>query len=283
MKEELSLREIINEVILFFINFKILIIAITLVGSLGVVVFQKLRPAYYLTNAIATSGISEFERISDAREVMNQRTAINLINNLQIDVEKEDFSLLAKKLKISENQSEQLKKIEAIQIYREDQDGKKHNTPKFKILLSVRDNSIIPVIQNGLITYFIDNEYVANFYDKYQMTNQQEITAIKNEVKELKELRNSSDSKVDMSTISILSKKGINEVQNNIVELIKMKSIINTNQELLKPLSFVQGFGQTQIPERGVLILGSLAFFISFIIAIVVSVFVNVKQKLIIK
>ena len=283
MKEELSLREIINEVILFFINFKILIIAITLVGSLGVVVFQKLRPAYYLTNAIATSGISEFERISDAREVMNQRTAINLINNLQIDVEKEDFSLLAKKLKISENQSEQLKKIEAIQIYREDQDGKKHNTPKFKILLSVRDNSIIPVIQNGLITYFIDNEYVANFYDKYQMTNQQEITAIENEVKELKELRNSSDSKVDMSTISILSKKGINEVQNNIVELIKMKSIINTNQELLKPLSFVQGFGQTQIPERGVLILGSLAFFISFIIAIVVSVFVNVKQKLIIK
>ena len=283
MKEELSLREIINEVILFFINFKILIIAITLVGTLGVVVFQKLRPAYYLTNAIATSGISEFERISDAREVMNQRTAINLINNLQIDVEKEDFSLLAKKLKISENQSEQLKKIEAIQIYREDQDGKKHNTPKFKILLSVRDNSIIPVIQNGLITYFIDNEYVANFYDKYQMTNQQEITAIINEVKELKELRNSSDSKVDMSTISILSKKGINEVQNNIVELIKMKSIINTNQELLKPLSFVQGFGQTQIPERGVLILGSLAFFISFIIAIVVSVFVNVKQKLIIK
>ena len=283
MKEELSLREIMNEVILFFINFKILIIAITLVGTLGVVVFQKIRPAYYTTNAIATSGISEFERISDTREVMNQRTAINLINNLQIDVEKEDFSLLAEKLKISEDLAKQLKKIEATQIYREDQDGKKHNTPKFKILLSVRDNSIIPVIQNGLITYFIDNEYVANFYDKYQVTNQQEITAIKNEVKELKELRNSSDSKVDMSTISILSKKGINEVQNNIVELIKMKSIINTNQELLKPLSFVQGFGQTQIPERGVLILGSLAFFISFIIAIVVSVFVNVKQKLIIK
>ena len=47
MKEELSLREIINEVIVFFINFKILIIAITLVGALGVIVFQKIRPAYY--------------------------------------------------------------------------------------------------------------------------------------------------------------------------------------------------------------------------------------------
>jgi len=278
MNEELSLREIINEVILFFINFKILIIAITLVGTLGVVVFQKLRPAYYSTNAIATSGISEFERISDAREVMNQRTAINLINNLQIDVEKEDFSLLAEKLKISMDQSEQLKKIEAIQIYREDQDGKKHNTPKFKILLSVRDNSIIPVIQNGLVSYFIDNKYVDNFYGKYQMTNQQEITAIENEVKELKELRNSSDSKVDMSTISILSKQGINEVQNNIVKLIKMKSIINTNQELLKPLSFVQGFSQTQIPERAVGLLGAVAAGISFLIAILIAIFINVNQ-----
>ena len=280
MKEELSLREIINEVILFFINFKILIIAITLVGTLGVVVFQKLRPAYYSTTAVATSGISKFERISDTREVMNQRTAINLINNLQIDVEKEDFSLLAEKLKISEDLTGQLKKIEAIQIYREDQDGKKHNTPKFKIFLSVRDNSIIPVIQNGLITYFIDNEYVANFYDKYQMTNQQEITAIENEVKELKELRNSSDSKVDMSTVSILSKKGVNEVQNHIVELIQLKSIINTNQELLKPLSFVQGFGQTQIPERAVGLLGAVAAGISFLIAILIAIFLNVSQTI---
>ena len=278
MKEELSLREIINEVILFFINFKILIIAITLIGILGVIVFQKVRPAYYSTTAIATSGISVFERISDTREVMNQRTAINLINNLQIDIEKEDFSLLAEKLKISEDLAGQLKKIEAIQIYREDQDGKKHNTPKFKILLSVRDNNIIPVIQNGLISYFTDNKYVANFYIKYQLTNQLEIIAIENEVQELNVLRTSSDSKVDMSTVSILSKKGINEVQNHIVELIKMKTIINTNQELLKPLSFVQGFSQTQIPERAVGLLGIVVAGISFLVSILIAIFVNVNQ-----
>jgi len=278
MKEELSLREIINEVILFFINFKILIIAITLIGILGVIVFQKVRPAYYSTTAIATSGISVFERISDTREVMNQRTAINLINNLQIDIEKEDFSLLAEKLKISEDLAGQLKKIEAIQIYREDQDGKKHNTPKFKIFLSVRDNIVIPIIQNGLISYFTDNKYVANFYIKYQLTNQLEIIAIENEVQELNVLRTSSDSKVDMSTVSILSKKGINEVQNHIVELIKMKTIINTNQELLKPLSFVQGFSQTQIPERAVGLLGIVVAGISFLVSILIAIFVNVNQ-----
>ena len=39
-------------------------------------------------------------------------------------------------------------------------------------------------------------------------------------------------------------------------------------------------FTISQTPERGVLLLGSLAFVISFIVAIVVAVFVNVKQKL---
>ena len=103
MKEELSLREIINEVIIFFINFKTLIIVITFVGTLGVIVFQKIRPAYYNTTSIATSGISAFERIEDEKEVLNQRTAINIINTLHLDVQKEDFIVIAEKLNISSN------------------------------------------------------------------------------------------------------------------------------------------------------------------------------------
>ena len=93
MKEELSLREIINEVILFFINFKILIIAITLVGTLGVVVFQKVRPAYYSTVAIATSGLSVFERAQEGIS-MSQMTAINIINGMQLDLKKEIIMFL---------------------------------------------------------------------------------------------------------------------------------------------------------------------------------------------
>ena len=91
MKEELSLREVINGVIVFFIKFRILIISMTILGTISVIAFQKLRPAYYNTTAIATSGISAFERIEDTEEVLNQRTAINLINHLQIDIKREDF------------------------------------------------------------------------------------------------------------------------------------------------------------------------------------------------
>ena len=278
MKDELSLREVINEVILFFIKFKVLIISITILGTLSVILFQKIKPAFYSTTAIATSGISEFERLRDDKEVLNQRTAINLINDLQLYLKKEDLVVLAEKLKITKLQAGNLKSIEAEQIYREDQDGKKHNTPKFTIYLSVKDNSIIPLVQNGLLNYFSSNEYITDYYNKYQLTNQQEISAIEAEVSELQKLRFSTTSKVDMSSTSILSKQGISEVQNQIIELIRRKSINKTNQSLLKPLSFIQGFSKTQMPEREVMLLGALAAFLSFLLGTLIAIFKNVHQ-----
>ena len=283
MKEELSLREIINEVIIFFINFKTLIIAITLVGTLGVIVFQKIRPAYYNINSIATSGISAFERIEDDKEVLNQRTAINLINTLHLDVQKEDFIVLGDKLNISKEKAASIKSISATQIFRKDQDGKDFNTPKFEILLSVKDNEVIKNVEEGLLHYFNSNQYIHSYYDYFKLTNENEIIAIDSEIESLQKFRSEKGFNIDMSSFNLYSQNGLTEVQNQIIELNQLKSIIATNQMLLKPLSFVQGFSISQTPERGVLLLGSLAFVISFIIAIVVAVFVNVKRKLIIK
>ena len=283
MKEELSLREIMNEVIIFFINFKTLIIVITLSGTLGVIVFQKIRPAYYNTTSIATSGISAFERIEGAKEVLNQRTAINLVNTLHLDVQKEDFIVLGEKLNISEEKAASIKSISATQIFRKDQDGKDFNTPKFEILLSVKDNEIIKNVEEGLLHYFNSNQYIHSYYDYFKLTNENEIIAIDSEIESLQKFRLEKGFNIDMSSFNLYSKNGLTEVQNQIVELNQLKSINATNQMLLKPLSLVQGFTISQTPERGVLLLGSLAFVISFIIAIVVAVFVNVKKKLIIK
>jgi len=279
MKEELSLREIINEVILFFINFRILIISVTLIGTLSVIIFQKVRPAYYSTVAIATSGLSAFERIDYTPEVLNQRTVINIINNLQLDLEKEDYYVVAQKLGVSQGVASKIKKINAEQIFREDETNKKHNTPKFEIHLSVKDNSIIDSVETGLMKYFNTNKYIANYYYQYSVTNDQEINSIEDEIKSLQDLRKSSGAKIDMSSTSVLSKKGISEVQNQIIELMQMKSLNTTNKELLKPLSFVQEFSVSQVPERGVLILGSLAAGISFLLGIIIAVFKSVYTK----
>jgi len=278
MKEELSLREIINDVILFFIKFKILIISITFIGFFSMVIFEKTKPEYFSTTAIATSGVSEFERIYDSMEEMNQRTAINLINNLQLDILKEDFIVVSEKLNILEDEASLIKSIIAAQIINEDQDGKEHNTPKFSIELTVKDNKIISRVQKGLIYFFNSNKYISKYHDKYKETSRVEIESIDKEVVELKRLRGLDNSDLDMSTMSIYSKKKVDESRNQIIELIQHKTSNLTNQLLLEPLSFVQGFSKTRVPDTGMLFLSLVTILISFLISIVVAIFVNVNQ-----
>ena len=278
MKEELSLREVINVVILFFIEFKILIVSLTIFGVLSVVVFQKSKPAYYSANAIATSGISVFERIEGVRS-MNQRTAINLINNLQLDIDKKDFSILASKLNIDKDKASLIKSIKAEQIFFIAADKKKYETPKFRINLSVKDNSIFMLVQSGLLDYFNNNEYISSHFTNFKQTNNHEISTIENEIYFLQSIRLNQNSKIDMSSFNLYTVEGIDMVQNQIVELTKMRSVSVTIQSLLKPLSFVQEFSISQIPERAVLIFASLAALISFLIATIVAVFISVSKK----
>jgi hypothetical protein len=278
MKEELSLREIINEVILFFINFRKIIITITILGTLSVIVFQKLRPAYYNTMAIATSGISTFERIDD-EDILDQRVAINIINLLQSDIKKEDYVIVSDKLNISLENASSIKSIRAKEIFRKDQDNKEHSTPKFSIELSIKNNKSINMIQDGLVYYFNTNKYISTYYDQFLSTTSSEIIAIDSEVEELRVLRRSEKSVVDISSVNLYSNKNQKQVNNQILGLISLRSKNTTNQRLLKPLSFVQPFTISQIPERGVLILGSVAAVISFLLGIFIAIFMNVHQK----
>ena len=278
MTEELSLREIINLVILFFIKFKLLIISITFIGFLSMIIFEKNKPEYFSTIAIATSGISEFERIYDSKEEMNQRTAINLINNLQLDILKEDFIVVSEKLNILEDEASLIKSIIAAQIINEDQDGKEHNTPKFSIELTVKDNEIISRVQKGLIYFFNTNKYISRYHNKYKETSQIEVESISKEVVELKRLRGLVNSDLDMSTMSIYSNKKVDLSQNQIIELIQHRTANLTNQLLLEPLSFVQGFSKSRVPHTDMLFLSFVTILISFLIAIIIAIFVNVNQ-----
>ena len=278
MTEELSLREIINLVILFFIKFKLLIISITFIGFLSMIIFEKNKPEYFSTIAIATSGISEFERIYDSKEEMNQRTAINLINNLQLDILKEDFILVSEKLNILVDEASLIKSIIAAQIINLDQDGKEHNTPKFSIELTVKDNEIISRVQKGLIYFFNTNKYISRYHNKYKETSQIEVESISKEVVELKRLRGLVNSDLDMSTMSIYSNKKVDLSQNQIIELIQHRTANLTNQLLLEPLSFVQGFSKSRVPHTDMLFLSFVTILISFLLAIIIAIFVNVNQ-----
>ena len=278
MNKELSLEKLFSDIILFFIRNKFLIISITIFGIVSVILFQKLKPAYFSTTAIATSGIAAYERFED-EDILNQRTAINMINNLQLDVRKEDYTVLSSKLNISEEQASMIKFIEAEQIFREDQDEKKHNTPKFIINLLVKDNSSISVIQKGLLSFFNTNKYISDYKLIFNTTNSQIVSSIDKEIEELRILRNKENSIIDLSTNTILSSRNQLDIQNQIVDLTHKKSVIISNDNMFLPLTFVDDFTSTTIEEREVAVWGTAIGFLSFIISIIIAIVREVKRN----
>jgi len=284
MNEELSLRQLFKELILFFINFKTVIISITLIGLFVGFLYTKFEEKSYELSAIATSGISEFERIPSDRGIyLNQRTAINLINQLNTDIYNNDLSLLEEKLNIEKDLLLDLKKIEAIEIMREEQLEKKRKvaTQKFEIKIFTTSNKIISSIEDGLLYYFNNLTYVNDCYNLYKITIQKEINEINNEVQQLRQIRSLDNLSFDNSSINLYSRKKPNESSNEIIDLIQLRTLKETNLALLKPLNFVQSFSLPQKEtKRDIPIFLLIVTIISFIFSVIVSIFMNVSKNI---
>ena len=153
MTEELNLKELFSNFVKFNIRNKKLLLIFMTVGVLSVISFQKLKSPYYETKAICMSGISEYER-QEQIEDLSQRTAIDLINHLKINIENKDFSQISKVLGVNNEIAATIKKIAAEQLYQQDMNEKFYALNKFEISLTVFDNTKISDVQSGLIYYF---------------------------------------------------------------------------------------------------------------------------------
>ena len=286
MNKEISLERILFDVIMFFDRNKRLIISMTLFAIIGVFLFQKLKHSFYETTAIATSGISEYVgiEISEDDDMRNQRMAINLINDLQLDVDKEDYEALTKKMtNLSIELASQIKFIEAEPLLRQDKDEKFHNTSDFQINLLVWDAKIIEDIQQGLVDYFERNTYIDEYWIQFKEGNENLKTSIKKEIEDLQRFRDELITKESLTEISnssnYLASNNEQTIANDIIILEERKRKIERDIKLIKPLSFSKPFTQTTVAEREVLVWGTAIGFVAFILSIIIAIIREVKQK----
>lgn len=271
MTEELNLKELFANFVKFNSrNFKMLLVFVCL-GILLVILFQKFKTPYYETKAICMSGISEYER-QEQVEDLSQRTAIDLVNHLQINIDNKDFNQIAEALGVSVSIASTIKKIEAEQLYQQDMDEKFYALNKFEILLVIYDNKNIVEIQNGLIYYFENNEFVYNYHSKYLESNISLISNIDSEIQLLRNIRvEGAKNNLDISSVNIISGKDGKELSNQIVSLSHLREEIKMKQALLKPLVYVQSFAHVDQKEDDILVWSLLAGLISFFIGLIVA------------
>ena len=277
MKEELNIRQIIKDFVHFNIRNKSLIISFVLVGIVSVILFQNLKPSYYETKAICMSGISEYERIEQLEE-LSQRTAVDLINHLQINVANKDFNQLSVLLNIKKEFTEKIKKIEAEQLYQQDMNEKYYALNKFEVRLTVFDNTVIDDIQKGLIYFFNNNKFIMDYHKMYISSNLSLINEIDSEMDNLSTMRiEGAKNSLDLSSVNIISGKDDKTLSNQIISLAQLKEKTKTNNLLLQPLSFVQDFAKTNKTERDLLLWTILGAFLSYLMSLVISYFKELK------
>ena len=277
MNEEINIRQIFSEFVHFNKRNKNLIFVFILLGIISVILFQNLKPAYYETKTICMSGISEYERLEQLEE-LSQRTAVDLINYLQINVSNKDYGQLSELLGISKEMTEKIKSIEAEQLYQQDMNEKYYALNKFEILLTVFDNTKIPDIQRGLIYYFNDNNYVKSYHDKYTQSNTKLIRDIENEIELLKDIRiEGAKNSLDISSVNIISGKDGEVVSNQIILLSELREELKVKQDLLQPLVYVQEFASVDQKEDDILVWGLLGGLISFLFGLLTASIIEVK------
>ena len=277
MTEELNLKELFSKFVKFFIRNKRVLLSFVIFGVLAVVLYQSFKTPYYETKAICMSGISDYER-QDQIEGLSQRTAIDLINHLQINIENEDISQIAKTLGIEENVASTIKKIEAEQLYQQDMDEKFYALNKFEVLLVVYDNLMINQIQRGLTYYFESNKFVKSHYEKYLESNLSILNNIEEEMSLLSSTRvEGAKNNLDISSVSVISGDEGNKITNQIISLSLLREEIKVKYELLTPLVYVQQFANVHKKEDDILLWSFLVGIISLFIGMLYSLIKEVR------
>ena len=276
MTDELNLSELFSNLVKFISRNILLLSIFMFVSLISVIGYQKLKTPFYFTKAICMSGISEYER-QEQVEDLSQRTAIDLINHLQINIENRDYSSLASSLGLDIKIASSIKEIAAEQLYQQDMNEKYIALNKFEISLTTYDNGQNDMIKSGLLYYFENNKYVSNYYNSYIKSSKSLINEINDEIKALNQIR----FEANMNSFTLGSQNTISganrRLGNDIIALSLMREEIKTNSELLIPLTFVQNFANVSQKENDILTLGILAIVLSFVFGLFVALVKEVK------
>ena len=279
MTEELNLSELFSNFVKFISRNSRLLLVFLLSGIVVVVGYQKFKIPYYETKAICMSGISEYER-QEQVEDLSQRTAIDLINHLQINIENKDYSELVNSLGLDLEVVSSIKSIEAEQLYQQDMNEKFYALNKFEISLLTYDKKNIKQLEKGLIYYFSNNTFITQYYNSYLASNIEIINNINNEIELLDNIRVvGAKNSLDVSSVNIINGKDGSVVSNQIILLTKLRENLKTKQALLKPLTFVQNFAKVSQKEDDILIFGILGAILSFILGLFVALIKEVKTS----
>ena len=269
MIEELNLKELFSNFVRFVIrNIALLLSIVGISCALVLLYFILIRPPHYSSVAICTSQITMFEGKKEF-----QRPAVDLINHLQVFINKKDFNGLGDLLGIEVEVAKEFISIEAIQLYIMDLDEQYKTVDKFTIDIVVSSNKFYNEIEDGILYYFNNNKYLLDISSVYFEGRKQIYNNIVEEISALQGQRDLIKTG-DFINTEVTTSQAVNEI----IYLSYARE--RTHQEMQYELiSYVQPFSKISIPNNDILVWTVLSAILSFIFGLFIALIKEVKTR----
>jgi hypothetical protein len=237
--DEIDLVQVFVKVVDFFRNNYLIFLILNALGiALGILYFKLKSPVY------ESRLIGECHSIPDSRSV----DLLSDLENLRMN---EDWKLLGNKLKMTEADAKLIKKIEPlsnIAIEKQTKGLDDYLLPTlqvsytFGVIARVKDNKILPKLQNGIVHYLSSNEFSQLRYSRFYNNGNTLKDFIHKEIKKLDSVNTAFADKVvsGRNNVSTLTSPG--DYKTIVIDLMGRILDIEDQLKFSKPVTIIQPF-----------------------------------------
>lgn len=190
----------------------ILTVIITLLVSLGAGLFY-----YWISKKTFES------KMIIQSDILSESYSLKLAENLDKHIRDHDYDFLASKLRLTKQEVRQLKEFKIVSALTP-MSQQMAEKDKIIVVITVRikDNSILPNLQKGIILYFNNNDYIKKRVDENRKKYEGLIKALDKEIKRLDTLKNKVSSgtltNARIGNVSFLDVSGLYGMTAHLIE-----------------------------------------------------------------
>jgi hypothetical protein len=258
--DEIDLTGLFVRSVRFFYNNRFVFLISTVLAACGTSGYM-----YFKQNVYQSRFTAECMSIPDSRTV-------ELINDLEGLRKNRDWEMLGEKLGMQPERARLIKKIEPLSNITIDKESKgvddyllstAETAYKFSIIAFVKDNSVLPELQKGIIKYLSANEYSSLRVNRFIENRKSLLVYVNYELKKLDSLNSLyADKLVHSSSSTSFSSPG--DFKATVISLQEKKLAIEDELKFATPVRVIQGFTPFKNPVEPILIYVLLTFLALF-------------------
>jgi len=193
-------------------------------------------------------------------EILTESYCKSLIEDANRLIREGNYKLLSEQLGVTEEVANEISSI-AIKspLTNEIEIGKESDRKFFHITLEVYDQEALKDLQNGLISYLENNEFVKTRVNQKKDYLKQTISKLEEEIKDLEILKSDVYSGEFFKKINGNAEFDPTTINSKIIELTKEKITLQHDLELANSVHVVEGFTKFQKPSKPKLSLSLVA------------------------